>query len=286
MEKKLTKNLHILGDPLIDNWILFEDNFKLYGGAANVWENSKQLLSATGIEVESYFMDPFEHENLVPHKKYLIEESELGKEITDYNDESYPLKVSNKIFNNKIFNSLNKTNYLGLIVSDYNKGFVDYVIKNYKNEFPHYDFIILDSRYGNTDLLFLKQHSDILIKRTTVGTDKETNSLLIDFEIKTNAVNPVEIYYKQNGTVKKTVQNNPKSNILMAESTCGAGDMFTSSLGCWLMNKDIDFFDYNYDQEKNEEILNHIKEGSEFAFETCQESVHESIATCKTKRKI
>lgn len=238
--------LDIIGDPLLDYWNNGTEGEYRFGGALNVYQNCKQIVSNKEIDVHTGFYLP-SWENLnnhnyfdkYPAKQYLVDEN--NKTISSSSDRTAPTDCSKLKFNKEIL-ELQGYYFSGLIVSDYNKKFVELNLKQIKNNDSLYDFIVVDSRYANTDLLTLRDLTSCLILRRTDNVDRIINlSNIFDYTIETCGNGPVEVKSKY---LDDEIVISPER--IQALETCGAGDVFTSAVGCYLLHSlqtDINFKD-------------------------------------------
>jgi hypothetical protein len=225
--------IDVIGDPMIDIW-LYPNNSRhtTPGGAFNVYENIKALISnhSEFIILHSTFPRPYK-ENLdyahwmkYPAKLYRMklnsEEIETIEDAIAWEKHCRfirPLLLPFQLAEKRI-----------LVIADYNKGFVENnLIK--LGDF-HYDYIIIDSRYGLMDFARARRMCKTLIRRWSVGDSTTTYDW--DITINTDGPNPTSL---QNVKVPWTSYCPFFSEKPIC--TVGAGDTFTAAVASYLAIK-------------------------------------------------
>lgn len=234
--------LDLIGDPLIDFWNNGEDVTICMGGAANTEQNiltltfedyikNGKLTFSTGFATPWLFGDSISKEGLdvgdsllYPAKYYLLT-PEQDQWITQ--DASHHPKTCINVPRSVRWSHEEDPIYKILVVSDYNKGFVEKHLEELVED-KKYNICILDSRYGKTDFKFLRDHADILVWRRTKRTDADVQ-FDWDYKIETDADQPVVVYRHNNTEMFKVpvLSTNPPV------STCGAGDACTAALAVY-----------------------------------------------------
>lgn len=275
--------LDIIGDPLLDFWNNGTNGEYRYGGALNVYNNAKNITINSNIDINSSFHLPtWETKDIKNHNyfnnyplKYYLTDSDYNL-VSSRSDRSHPLDCSKLKFNKEVL-ELSGYYFSGLIVSDYNKKFVENNLKHIKQNDSLYDFIVVDSRYANTDIITLRELTSCLILRRTDTVDR-TISLanIFDYTIETCGLGPIEIK-----SSKLTEEISILPERYKALETYGAGDVFTSAVGCYLL------YDLQQDPVLREEIIEgnipyyNLINCIKFADKCAQQAVQEKY-TCVT----
>ena len=234
--------IDLLGDPMIDSWNSPTQTISTPGGAFNVLINLKELLkNNNNVEIRSFFHkipeESFQKGPLVildeayacgyPVKFYDCDKNWMIKNTHD--GKSFKPDCRSCVFKN-LEPAYNKEISI-LIVSDYNKGFVEQWLPIIQEKFDGkllYDFCIVDSRYGNTDFNILSKLCDSIIYHISKDSDLQSSTKEWDVIIQTQGINSTLLTLKQlDWVIDHSI---PIRNISDTVCTIGCGDTFTASI--------------------------------------------------------
>jgi bifunctional ADP-heptose synthase (sugar kinase/adenylyltransferase) len=239
----------MMGDPMLDlfQYGYMEDGvfhptedlqYAHWGGAANVVANI-QAMRGKNTYVASYFRIP----NVSPGEVFDPADAYEKGVTFRIKNSHYPVKYyqmdyqtrlpisvsdlagsplsSRDVAYNSCDGTIDKFDTKILVVSDYQKGFVERHLDAVKHKF---DYCIIDSRYANTDFEYLRDISKTLIWRKT-DSDK-WGSFNWDWIVKTEGPN-MTLICNQDMSFQESYPVEEKGRVV---NTVGAGDTFTAAL--------------------------------------------------------
>jgi bifunctional ADP-heptose synthase (sugar kinase/adenylyltransferase) len=259
----------VLGDPMWDiyhigtlNKIRFtvEQTVRHLGGAANVVANLESLLYRRGV------ISLFTEDSNIWHKliRYVVD----GEIILEAPGEPINTSVSPT----RIYSPFNLFHYETgpdlfqpyssttiLLISDYNKGMANkYFDRNFLTALKrvHFDYLIVDSRYGTVDPSLLTLGKTKILHCTDKEIDVH-NLELYDYTFHTHGIGPVTTFCGPN----IFSEHLPPQETPVVDAT-GAGDTFTASIAAILAKQDVKEID-----------IGHIDAIAEYAIANCQQVV-------------
>ena len=254
--------LYIAGDPIEDIYITLNSKMETIkietvpGGASNVYHNAKSILNFK--QVFSIFPPTKEKYKIIRTNKfdYDLKLSESSERRNFYSNTISAFSMINQIQ----FHTVES----GLILSDYNKGFLNQNLTK-SNPTKRFKFLIVDSRYRSLNLSFLN-YADLKILRCTGKEYVPEWASQFDYTIWSDAARPILLLdKKQNIIAELQVPDIPFVD------TCGAGDTFTASLGAFLLT-----------QPRIDTMV--LKNALKFSLECCQEVIQKHGTAITTKK--
>lgn len=276
--KKIT--IDLIGDPMLDLWQTPTQWVATPGGAFNVYENIKSLIVDHNIELRSAFY-PIDIINYSPLDEaricgYPVKIYDCDKKwnIKTTRDSSQHAQDSKDCIYKPLFTS---DNYSILVVSDYQKGFVERYLKKHLEQ-KRYKICIVDSRYANTDFDLLRSHSDILIWRKTTYTDAEAE-FNWDYLIESDGPNPTRLTQSKFFHGHEVIISIPIEHVQPTVCSTGGGDTFTATVAASLA---VDVLSSNFTLPKATDILCAI----ENAHLACQEVISKPCTSIVQKFRL
>ena len=219
----MKKLLFVAGDPIKDIYLTLDQENKpltketLPGGALNVYSNAVAINSNSDVEVLWLTPEPNTFYEIIREDEKIVHLPLTVVKKNFYFREN----LQESLLENINAVSLTNIKVSALLLSDYNKGFLNSVNKfTAKNKF---DYIILDSKYRSTNLNFL-EYGKTKIWRCTGSEYDNSFAKSFDIVVWTDASKPIKVFKKQVLVFTAIV---PRSEVI---DTCGAGDTFTAAL--------------------------------------------------------
>ena len=225
----MKKILNVIGDPIWDVYIsqsnqIISSKNTVAGGALNAYFNAESICSSDK-NIDCTWTVPVPDEK---YKIYRINNKTLNLYTENEKINFYRRHSSNLVLNLMNFD-LSKFSSSLLLISDYNKGFVNssrFISSN------QYDFLIVDSKYRSLSDSFL-QLGKIKIWRCTGDEYSSNFAKSFDWIINTNGPNSIKII-DQN---KNIIYNYNVPTVENEIDSCGAGDTFTAALASKILQE-------------------------------------------------
>ena len=224
----MKKHITIAGDPIWDVYITLANgqiSSKRYlpGGALNVYENAKAIANSN---IECIWLTPE-----VKEKYYLYRLNDVIINLHTSKEKKYFYSSQSLDLLKKIKSiNLNKFSKKLLLLSDYNKGFLNSTYQFMLS--PKYDILVVDSKYRSLNSNFINLASTKIWRCT--GSEFNSNfAKKFDFTIRTDGESEIKVFDKN----INLIYTFPVPKINFTPHTCGAGDTFTAALSLKLLDQ-------------------------------------------------
>lgn len=224
--------IYVCGDPIHDVYLETENNKtvsrKTYpGGALNTYFNVAAINENRTSEVEVLWGSP---PILKFYELYRVNDSIL-QIYEDETKENFYSTESTKLLRSLKVTKTNKYSKSILILSDYNKGFLNQNLKIKPNK-PIFDIAVIDSKCRSLNK-HLFSYAKLNIWRCTGSEFCPEWAKNFQIVVHTDGPNQIKVY--EYGTLKFTA-NPPCTEVV---DTCGAGDTFTAAFASCILTTDF-----------------------------------------------